>query len=179
MTTNAELYAQDFFEWTQTTAALIRAGKWQAIDPESVAEEIESLGKRDRRELGGRLQVLVMHLLKWRYQPSERSGSWRGTVEDQRMEIVDLLDDSPSLRRQVPAILAQRYPRARAKAGGETGLPVETFPPRAPGRLSKCSQPISGPRYRRRTEYFLLVSARRAYNAPNASFRLSHWRDHS
>jgi Domain of unknown function DUF29 len=132
MITNAELYERDFFEWTQTTAALIRAGKWQAIDPESVAEEIESLGKRDRRELGGRLQVLVMHLLKWRYQPSERSGSWRGTIEDQRTEILDLLDDSPSLRRQVPAILAQRYPRARAKAGGETGLPVESLPSTCP-----------------------------------------------
>ncbi len=110
MTMNAELYEQDFFEWTQTTAALIRAGKWQAIDPESIAEEIESLGKRDRRELGSRLQLLVMHLLKWYYQPSERSGIWRGTIEDQRTEILDLLGDSPSLRRQVPAILAQRYP---------------------------------------------------------------------
>jgi hypothetical protein len=132
MTTNAELYEQDFFEWTQTTAALIRTGKWQAIDPESVAEEIESLGKRDRRELGSRLQVLAMYLLKWYYQPSERSGSWWGTIEDQRTEILALLDDSPSLRRQVPAILAQRYPRARAKASGETGLPVETFPPTCP-----------------------------------------------
>ncbi|MBI3328376.1 MAG: DUF29 domain-containing protein [Nitrospinae bacterium] len=132
MSTNADLYEEDFFEWTQTTAASIRAGKWEAIDPESVAEEIESLGKRDRRELGSRLQVLVMHLLKWRYQPAERSGSWRGTIEDQRTEILDLLDDSPSLRRQVPAILAQRYPRARAKAGGETGVAVETFPPTCP-----------------------------------------------
>jgi hypothetical protein len=132
MTTNAELYEQDFFEWTQTTAALIRAGKWQAIDPESVAEEIESLGKRDRRELGSRLQVLVMHLLKWHYQSSERSGSWRDTIEDQRAEILDLLNDSPSLRRQAPVILAQRYPRARAKAGSETGLPADTFPPTCP-----------------------------------------------
>jgi hypothetical protein len=73
-----------------------------------------------------------MYLLKWRYQPSEQSGSWRGTIEDQRTEILDLLDDSPSLRRQVPAILAQRYPRARAKAGGETGLPVESLPSTCP-----------------------------------------------
>lgn len=132
MPTNAELYEQDFFEWTQTTAALIRAGKWQAVDRESVAEEIESLGKRDRRDLGSRLQVLVTHLLKWRYQPAERSGSWRGTIDDQRTEILDLLEDSPSLRRQLPAILAQRYPRSRAKASGETGLAAETFPPTCP-----------------------------------------------
>jgi hypothetical protein len=129
MTTNAELFEQDFFAWAQTTAALIRAGKWQAIDPQSVAEEIESLGKRDRRELGSRLQVLVMYLLKWHYLSSERSGSWRDTMEDQRAAILDLLNDSPSLRRQAPAILAQRYPRVRAKVCGETGLPVDTSTP--------------------------------------------------
>ncbi len=75
MSTNAELYEQDFYTWTQTTAALIRAGKWDDLDQETLAEEVESLGKRDRRELGSPLQTLLMHLLKWRYQPSERSGS--------------------------------------------------------------------------------------------------------
>ncbi len=69
MTTNAALYAQDFYTWTQTTAALIRAGKWADIDAESLAEEIESLGKSQQRELASRLDALLMHLLKWRYQP--------------------------------------------------------------------------------------------------------------
>ena len=107
MNTNAELYEQDFFEWSQTTAALIRAGTWDDLDREALAEEIESLGKRDRRELGSRLQTLVMHLLKWGYQPAERSGSWRGTIRTARREITAVLDDSPSLRRQVPGCSRQ------------------------------------------------------------------------
>ena len=130
--TNKTLYDKDFFEWTQTTAALLRADRWQEIDIESLAEEIESLGKRDRRELGSRLQVLVMHLLKWAYQPTHRSSSWRTTIRTQRAEIQDVLDDSPSLEGQVQPLLDKRYSRARADAIDETGLPDETFPEECP-----------------------------------------------
>ena len=94
MSTNAELYAQDFFAWTQTTAALIRAGKWYDIAPETLAEEVKSLGARDHRELHRRLQRLVTHLLKWQYQPSGRQTghSRRSTIRTQRQEIADLLE---------------------------------------------------------------------------------------
>jgi hypothetical protein len=132
MNTNAELYEQDFFEWSQTTAALIRAGTWDDLDREALAEEIESLGKRDRRELGSRLQTLVMHLLKWGYQPAERSGSWRGTIRTARREITAVLDDSPSLRRQVPGMLTTGYADARLDASDDTGLPLVTFPDTCP-----------------------------------------------
>ena len=132
MNTNAELYEQDFFEWSQTTAALIRAGKWDDLDREALAEEVESLGKRDRRELGSGLQTLLMHLLKWRYQPSERSGSWRGTIRTARREITAVLADSPSLRRQVPGMLTTGYADARLDASDDTGLPLVTFPDTCP-----------------------------------------------
>jgi hypothetical protein len=132
MGTNAELYEQDFFAWSQTTAALIRAGKWDDLDRDALAEEVESLGKRDRRELGSRLQTLVMHLLKWRYQPSERSGSWRGTIRTARREIAAVLADSPSLRRQVPGMLMTGYADARLDASDDTGLPLATFPDTCP-----------------------------------------------
>jgi hypothetical protein len=72
MGTNAALYKQDFFAWTQTTAAMIRAGKWYDIASEVLAEEVESLGVHDHREMRRRLQRLVMHLLQWQYQPSRR-----------------------------------------------------------------------------------------------------------
>ena len=79
MRTNAELYEQDFYAWTQTTAAALRAGKWQDVDPEALAEEVESWGRSEHRELGHRLDGLLMHLLKWRSQPSRRQTghSWR------------------------------------------------------------------------------------------------------
>ena len=134
MGTNAELYKQDFFEWTQTTAALIRAGKWYDIAPEALAEEVESLGARDHRELRRRLQRLVMHLLKWQYQPSGRQTgySWRSTIQTQRQEIADLLEQSSSLRRTVPDALMARYALAREHASAQTRLPLVTFPETCP-----------------------------------------------
>lgn len=128
MTTNADLYEQDFFQWTRTTAARVRAGKWQEIDAEHLAEEIESLGNRDRRELGSRIEVLLRHLLKWHYQPSKRSGSWQNTIDTQRTEVVELLAQSPSLRPTLPMVLARRYPGAWVKALRDTGLPAAMLP---------------------------------------------------
>jgi Domain of unknown function DUF29 len=134
MRTNAELYEQDFYAWTQTTAALLRAGKWHKIAPARVAEEVESLGARDHRELRRRLQRLVTHLLQWQYQPARRQTghSWRATIRTQRDEIAALLEQSPSLRRTVPAVLSGRYPRAREDASDQTRLPLATFPPVCP-----------------------------------------------
>lgn len=128
MSRTAELYEQDFYAWTQEQAALLREGAWPALDGANLAEEIESLGKRDRRELGSRLQTLTMHLLKWCYQPSERSAGWRGTIRSARREIAAVLADSPSLRRQVPGLLTVGYTEACADASDETGLPCTTFP---------------------------------------------------
>lgn len=122
MTTNADLYAQDFFQWTQTTAALIRAGKWSEIDPESVAEEIESLGKRDRREIRRRVEALVYDLLKWWAQPAERCGRWRSTIRTQRHEVELILRDSPSLHAHLSTFLTEAYSVAREKALADTGL---------------------------------------------------------
>jgi hypothetical protein len=129
---NSALYEQDFFTWTQTTATLLRAGKLQEIDFHTLAEEIESMGKNDRRELGSQLQRLTMHLLKWHYQPSERSGSWRRSIRNARTEIQVVLDDSPSLWPQVSTLLAKRYPKARADALDETGLSDTVLPQDCP-----------------------------------------------
>lgn len=128
MGTNTALYEQDFYQWSQEQAALLREGAWQDLDGTNLAEEVESLGKRDRRELGSRLQTLLMHLLKWRYEPAERSESWRGTIRTARREVAAVLADSPSLRRQVPAMLTTGYADARLDASEDTGLPLRTFP---------------------------------------------------
>jgi hypothetical protein len=118
---NAALYAQDFFAWCQSTAAAIRAGTWDAIDPEALAEEVESLGKSEKRELESRLEVLVMHLLKWEYQPERRreGHSWFDTIVEQRSALARLLRDNPSLRPQLPTVLTDIYPTARRRAIGE------------------------------------------------------------
>ena len=95
---NAVLYEDDYYAWTIEQAQLLRAGALSAIDAANIAEEIESMGRSDRRELQSRLVVLTMHLLKWRFQPSARSSSWSGTIREQRLQIELIFEDSPSLR---------------------------------------------------------------------------------
>ena len=123
MPTTTDLYNQDFFAWTQATAAMLRQGQWDALDTEALAEEIESLGKSEKRELESRLEVLVMHLLKWQYQPERREygHSWSDTIREQRNQIVRLLRDNPSLRPKMPDFLSEVYPDARERAVGEMG----------------------------------------------------------
>ena len=150
---NAELYTQDFYAWAQQTAALVRQGKWYEVDAESVAEELESLGKSNRRELSNRLLVLIVHLLKWQIQPGRRahSHSWYDTIVEQRDQLAELLRDSPSLSVQAPLLLAQRYARARQKACDEMHVPGTTVPPHCPWSVEQvldetffpesCAQP--------------------------------------
>ena len=119
--TNAESYATDFYAWCLSTAELVRARQWDEIDPEALAEELESLGKSQKRELESCLEGLVMHLLKWVHQPGRRQEghSWYDTIREHRNQIARLLRDSPSLKPQVTPLLAEVYPEARAWALGE------------------------------------------------------------
>lgn len=139
MSQHAELYNTDFFLWTKQQAAALRDGKLQNLDLENLAEEIESLGKSDRRALGSHLEGLVMHLLKWRYQPERRQigHSWASTIRTHRSEIDAIVEDSPSLRRALPDLLARRYGTARQRASDETGLPLATFPATCPWTIEQ------------------------------------------
>jgi hypothetical protein len=128
------LYEADFYAWTQQQAALLREGKVQDLDVHNLVEEVEGLGRSERHALGSHLKNLVMHLLKWHSQPEGRQTghSWRASIVNARDEIAVLLDASPSLRREVPGLLAGRYPAARRLAQVETGLPLTTFPATGP-----------------------------------------------
>jgi uncharacterized protein DUF29 len=116
--TNTTLYTTDFAAWCLTTADLVRTGQWEAIDPEALAEELTSLGKSYQRELESRLGELLLHLLKWVYQPDRRqdSHSWADSILDQRTQIANLLRDNPSLQPKVPALVWDVYPHARERA---------------------------------------------------------------
>src|SRR5712691_471210 len=108
MSTNAELYEQDFYAWTQHQAAVLRAQKWHDLDYDNLAEEVESLGKSQQNALESRLEKLMLHLLKWRYQPDKRvrGHSWQSTILAQRRRLWRLLRQNPSLRPPVPTLLA-------------------------------------------------------------------------
>jgi uncharacterized protein DUF29 len=128
MPRNSVDYDEDFYAWTVEQSRLLRAGELSAIDVANIAEEIESMGRSDRRELKSRLVVLVMHLLKWGHQPGARSRSWSATIDEQRLQIEGFLTESPSLGPMVPAMLSEAYAIARARAIAETGLAEEAFP---------------------------------------------------
>ncbi len=130
-------YDFDFHEWITRNVALLRDGRLSEIDAEHIAEELESMGKRDLRQLRSRLQVLVMHLLKWQYQPERQGTSWIQTIDHQRDEIEALLLDSPSLRGTLSAALEQVYPKAVRSASHETGLPIANFPECSPYLLDE------------------------------------------
>ena len=122
------LHEADFYAWANEQASLLRAGKFSIADIQNIAEEIESMGKSEKRDLISRLTVLLLHLLKWQFQPGLRGNSWRATIKVQRRDLARHLADNPSLTAQLPAVLADAYASAILLAVGETGLPETTFP---------------------------------------------------
>jgi hypothetical protein len=124
----ASLYDQDFYAWANEQAALLRAGKLSAADIEHIAEEIESMGKTEKRELVNRLTVLLLHLLKWEYQPGLRGNSWRLTIREQRIRLKNHLTDNPSLKAVLAEAIGQAHEVAVIEAERETGLSEATFP---------------------------------------------------
>ena len=125
-------YDADFFLWTQRQAELIRQGRFELVDWPHVAEEIEDMGRNRRRALEGHLEALMLHLLKWQFQPLHRSRSWQGTIRNARRRVQKLLDENPSLRGQLESLREENYPMARTSAAGETGAALSTFPERCP-----------------------------------------------
>jgi hypothetical protein len=131
----AELYEEDFYEWTVRNAELLRSGRASEADLTNIAEELESLGRHERRALLSRLSVLMAHLLKWKAQYDRRSRSWEITIREQRKAVSKLLKESPSLKTYLKRHLAEAYERAVGDAALETRLPEEDFPPTCPFTL--------------------------------------------
>jgi hypothetical protein len=131
---NITSYDEDFHAWAIQSAALIRQGRLAELDLDHIAEELESMGASDRRELLNRLQILVMHLLKYQFQPERRSKSWKLTIVHQRTAIERLLKQSPSLRRLLenPEELQDVYRKAVREAVLETDLDRCVFPLECP-----------------------------------------------
>jgi len=134
-------YDEDFALWSAEQATLLRTGRLDRVDLENVAEEIEGLARRNRHEIASRLVVLLAHLLKYRFQPSERTNSWRATILGQRIAINELIDESPSLRDVPITVLQSRYPVARLQASGETGLPETESPETCPWTIEQVLDP--------------------------------------
>jgi hypothetical protein len=134
-------YDADFYGWANEQAALLRAGRLAEADLANIAEEIESMGRSEKRELVSRLAVLLTLLLKWRYQPEQRSRSWSASIKVQRRGLSRHLADNPSLKSLLPVGLADAYQDAILIAAAETKLGEQAFPPACPWPIDDVINP--------------------------------------
>ncbi len=128
----ASKYETDFYGWASEQAHLVRTRQLNQADLDNIAEEIESMGRSEKRELANRFAVLLAHLLKWQFQPALRSTSRGLTVVEQRKRLARHLRDNPSLKPMLPEALETAYDYARLTAQRETGLAESTFPAACP-----------------------------------------------
>ncbi|MEO8597830.1 MAG: DUF29 domain-containing protein [Candidatus Solibacter sp.] len=134
--TTKTLYDTDFAEWSIRTAELVRAGRLEEVDLAHLAEEIEDLGKSERKAVRSQLRRMLLHLIKQQIQPERDGASWRASVVDARQEIVDDLADSPSLRPYLETHLQDIYRQALTLAEIETGVPAK-MPQQCPYTLDQ------------------------------------------
>jgi hypothetical protein len=136
----ASNYETDFYTWTQQQAALLKAGRLSEIDVDNIIEEIETMGRSEKREYESRLSVLLLHLLKWQYQPVRRGRSWLLTIKEQRIQFIEVMNDNPGLKPQLSSIIKSAYRLSLVRASKETGLDDTTFPPECPWTIEQITE---------------------------------------
>jgi len=115
------VYEVDYAGWIDQQVARLR-GNHERIDAGNIAEELSDLGNSQYQALRSQLTRLVMHLLKWRHQPSHRTGSWASTIDDARDKIAQIVAVSPSLKSRVELTYHEAYKAARRQAALEMGM---------------------------------------------------------
>ncbi|MBD2693043.1 DUF29 domain-containing protein [Anabaena catenula] len=136
--TNSNLYNEDFYLWIETTAKELKNGNFAEIDLANLIEEIESMGRSEKRALKGNLLVVLMHLLKYKYLPEKRSNILLSTIFEHRRRLKEDLTESPSLKKYFSDVFSECYQDARKQASLETGLSLDTFPVDSPFTTNEC-----------------------------------------
>lgn len=127
-TSHKSLYETDFVQWIEATVTQLRSQNYEAVDWANLIEEIEDMSRRERKALKSNLIVVLLHLLKWQFQPEQQSGSWRSSIREHRRRLNEDLKDSPSLVPYLQDVFAECYTNAREQAADETGLSLTHFP---------------------------------------------------
>lgn len=128
----AKLYDRDFYLWLETTIAHLRENNLSKVDLQNLIEELESMGRSEKQALESNLQIVLMHLLKYKYQPKRRSNSWRFTILEHRDRLETALENSSSLKPYFFEVFDKCYLKARKKTATETGLSIDIFPVKSP-----------------------------------------------
>ncbi len=134
-------YDGDLYTWSLEQASLLRAHKFDQIDLEHIIEEIEDMSKSERRALQSFLETLLMHLLKWQFQPAYQGRSWKFTIIEQRKRIKSHLEENPGLKSKLPELIEKAYSYAITGAVRETGLAVKVFPQECPWSYEQFTNP--------------------------------------
>jgi len=140
-TAKAQIYETDFYGWIQNQVNTLRARNFEHLDLGNLIEEIESMGKGLQRALESRLEILLMHLLKWQFQPRLRSPSWKFTIKEQRRRIEKLLKKNPSLSSALAEAFIDAYEFAIPAASAETGYDESIFPTQCPWTFEQVMRP--------------------------------------
>jgi hypothetical protein len=141
MSSTKSLYDTDYSLWLEKTAQLLRNGQINELDLPNLAEEIEDMGKREKRAVENNVEILLMHLLKYQYQPEKRSNSWKYTIFEHRDRLEKAFRDSPSLKPYSQEIFEQCYSKARQRAAIETGMEIDIFPVESPFTVEQTLNP--------------------------------------
>ncbi len=131
-------YENDFCAWLEHNVCLLRQGRISEIDAGNIAEELETMGKSQHLELSNRLKILFAHLLKWEFEADHRSKSWKRTIVEQRQQISQLLETSPSMRPGMDEKAKKAYTDAVEYAAAEAGIPPADFPRNCPYALDQA-----------------------------------------
>lgn len=137
-TKNNQLYEEDFYSWTQRNTELLRQKRFSEVDFENVIEEIESIGRREKRELKNRLGDLILTLLKWTVQKSYQNEIEKMRIKEKRIRVFEILDDSPSLESELSKNLEKIYEISVLRAIAETGFGEKMFNKNCPFTLDQC-----------------------------------------
>jgi hypothetical protein len=121
-------YDNDFYSWTQEQAELLKNGRFSELDIDNLIEEVESMGRSEKRELESRLTILLLHLLKWKYQEVRRGRRWQLSIDEQRLQFCKTLNENPGLKPTLDEIIKDAYKLAVIKAARETKISKSIFP---------------------------------------------------
>jgi uncharacterized protein DUF29 len=125
-------YEDDYYAWVLEQIMLLKAGRFADLDIPNLVDELKALASSKKHAIDSRLTILLQHLLKWEFQPEQRSNSWRASILEQRLRISGLISESPSLLRYPAGRMEKEYRIARLRAAGDTGLALSRFPTACP-----------------------------------------------
>lgn len=137
----ASLYEQDFYRWLEKTAQHLREGRLEELDIPNLVEEIEAMGRSEKHAIQSNLIIVLLHLLKYKYQLQKRTSSWLSSIAEHRDRIEIAIADSPSLQPYVGEVFEKCYNKARRRAALETDLPIDTFAIESPFTVEETLDP--------------------------------------